>query len=263
MVGRDSVFRCRSNIPLRRFIINDTYRSELCLLYPPHLIAIAAIYLTLILHLPTRATLTTLLPSGSESQADAPQEQPSTTPAPRRSSRQAVNASSDTPKKPQDPIAFLAELNVSLPLVATIAQEIISLYSLWDRYKEDVTPDASSRSGREQGQAHSPFTSGSAGAGGGSGSPSKRSAASRSGSLHTLSGSNVGTPVEVKDDANVDGGWGDGNGNGNGNGSVVTPVFLSGLLMRMRESRIADMAHPASGRPIAINKMLERTLAAG
>ncbi len=33
-----------------RFIINDTYHSELCLLYPPHVFAIAAIYLTLVLH---------------------------------------------------------------------------------------------------------------------------------------------------------------------------------------------------------------------
>ena len=31
-----------------RFIINDMYRSELCLLYLPHMITIAAIYLTLV-----------------------------------------------------------------------------------------------------------------------------------------------------------------------------------------------------------------------
>ena len=37
-----------------RFIINDTYRSEICLLYPPHMIAIAAIYLTLVLNDKTR-----------------------------------------------------------------------------------------------------------------------------------------------------------------------------------------------------------------
>ena len=41
-------------LPVNRFIINDTYRSELCLLYPPHMIAIAAIYLTLVLNDKTR-----------------------------------------------------------------------------------------------------------------------------------------------------------------------------------------------------------------
>ncbi|KAI9461852.1 hypothetical protein F5148DRAFT_1214727 [Russula earlei] len=33
-----------------RFIIDDMYHSELCLLYPPHMIAITAIYLTLVLN---------------------------------------------------------------------------------------------------------------------------------------------------------------------------------------------------------------------
>jgi hypothetical protein len=37
-------------LPVNRFIINDTYRSELCLLYLPHMIVIAAIYLTLVLN---------------------------------------------------------------------------------------------------------------------------------------------------------------------------------------------------------------------
>ncbi|KAI9445841.1 hypothetical protein F5148DRAFT_1253534, partial [Russula earlei] len=33
-----------------RFIIDDMYHSELCLLYPPHMITITAIYLTLMLN---------------------------------------------------------------------------------------------------------------------------------------------------------------------------------------------------------------------
>jgi cyclin C len=46
-------------------------------------------------------------------------------------------------------------------------------------------------------------------------------------------------------------------------GSYVTPAMLSALLQRMRESRLADISHPPTGRPVAINKMLERTQAAG
>jgi cyclin C len=50
---------------------------------------------------------------------------------------------------------------------------------------------------------------------------------------------------------------------GTGGGTMVTPAFLTGLLTRMREAKLADMAHPANGRHVAINKMLERTQAAG
>ncbi|KAF5372017.1 hypothetical protein D9615_008128 [Tricholomella constricta] len=211
------------------FIINDTYRSDLCLLHPPYIIAIAAIYLTYTLHAPTsKAVLPDLGSSDKPAQAADPPA-----PQPRRSSRQAHHAQAvEEPKKPQDPIAFFAELNVSLPLIATVSQEIISLYALWERYKEGGAPDAA------RGQGQSPH-----GSTGGPVSPAKRSAP----------GSNVGTPMEVED---VGEGWGE-------EEEYVTPKFLSGLLMRMREGRLGDMAHPASGRPVAINKMLERTQAAG
>ncbi|UZJ54519.1 hypothetical protein CBS101457_003839 [Exobasidium rhododendri] len=36
------------------FILNDTYRTDLLLLFPPHLIAVAAIFLALVLHDPSR-----------------------------------------------------------------------------------------------------------------------------------------------------------------------------------------------------------------
>jgi cyclin C len=216
------------------FIINDTYRSELCLLYPPHLIAVAAIYLTLVLHVPTRATIQ----AQSQGEPEAPTPQP-----PRRSSRQASNASipSIQKKANQDMIDFFAGLNVSMPLIATIAQEIISLYALWDRYKEDVNTDTTK--GSFPTQAGSPYTPGTV---------SKRtiSGTSRSGSLN--SASNSATPAEGREDIEVLDG-----------GNVMTPAFLTKLLVTMRENRLADVAHPASGQPVAVNKMLERTQAAG
>jgi len=214
----------------RRFIINDTYRSELCLLYPPHLIAIAAIYLTLVFHVPTRATI--------QAQTQAEPETP--TPQPRRrSSRQASNASapSNQKKSNQDIIGFFAELNVSMPLIATIAQEIISLYALWDRYKEDG--NAETAKNPFSGQTASPYTPGT-------GSKRTLSGTSRSGSLN--SGSSGGTPIE---------------GGEENEENVVTPSILMKLLAKMRENRLADVAHPASGRPVAVNKMLERTQLSG
>jgi cyclin C len=171
------------------FIVNDTYRSELCLLYPPHLIAIAALYLTCIFHPATHETVAAVLASGSAGTTASA----AVDPPPRRSSRQAAER-----KKPaQDPLTFLAELNVSLPLIATIAQEIIAMYTLWDRYKEDASAaDA--------------------------------------------------TPDSRGDDE-----------------AVVTPALLTAVLLKMREARFQDMSHPSSGRPVAVNKMLERTQAAG
>ena len=170
----------------RRFIINDTYRSEICLLYPPHMIAIAAIYLTLVLNDKTR---------------EAVQAQAAPVPPPRRSSRTTSGSAhrKSAPAQQQDFVGFMAGLNVSLPTIAMIAQEILSLYTLWGRYSD--TPPESGL--------------GASGAG----------------------------------ECNGD--------------DVVTPAFLTQLLLRMRETRLADLAHPASGQPVAVNKRLERTQAAG
>ncbi|KAG1731974.1 cyclin-like protein [Suillus paluster] len=172
-------------------IINDTYRSDLCLLYPPHLLAITALYLAVILHGPTRELL--------QQQSHSTDAQPVHN-SPRRSSRQSSSASLGHGKKhSQDFVAFFAELNISMPL----------LYTLWERYSEDSDHVDSARSAFH---GHA-------------------SAQTQSGRPH--------------------------------GGSSVTPTFLLQILTRMRENRLSDMAHAASGRSVAVNKMLERTQAAG
>ncbi|OCH87091.1 cyclin-like protein [Obba rivulosa] len=220
------------------FIINDTYRSELCLIYPPHLIAITAIYLTLVFHTSTRATIQAQTQSPPTSSGASASSSPPT----RRSSRTANSHK----KAPQDIVGFMAGLNVSMALIATLSQEIISLYALWDRYREDHTAE-SARSAFAQGQL-SAF--GAAGAG----TSGKRAGHARSGSVLSGTTSSGGTPTtgDLKDD-----------GAGLAEQQVVTPAFLVHLLLRMREARLADMAHPATGRPMAVNKMLERAQAAG
>lgn len=222
-------------LQLAWFIINDTYRADICLLYPPHLIAIAAIYLTLIFHQQTRETVIPLLAH------DAPEPSSTSNEPPRRSSRQQPGGGISTPRRQaQDPVSFLAGLNVSMPTIFNIAQHIISLYALWDRYKEDGAPESQARSGNHSAVA-SPLTQGST-----PGTSHKRTmTASRGGSMSApgptsgsrTPGSEGGTPV------------------------IVTPAFLTKMLTRMREAKMADLAHPASGRPV--NKMLERTQAAG
>ncbi|KAI0951656.1 hypothetical protein AcV7_007692 [Taiwanofungus camphoratus] len=211
------------------FIINDTYRSELCLLYPPHLIAIAAIYLTLVLHGATRATIQL-----QTAQPPAPGAL-TTSPPPRRSARAASHTQTHK-KPPQDIVGFMAGLNVGMPLIATIAQEIIALYALWDRYREDAGAGGESARGA--------FAQGHTLAG------TKR--AMRSGSIvsgGTTSSGATPSSGEVREEPALH--------------PVVTPTFLVYLLMKMREARLTDLAHPASGRPVAVNKMLERAQAAG
>ncbi|KIY45061.1 cyclin-like protein [Fistulina hepatica ATCC 64428] len=165
------------------FIINDTYRSDICLLYEPHLIAVAAIYLTLMLHPQTCETIELQLEEACVGDL---------TPSHSRRSTRKTTA--------RDPVGFLAGLNVSFSLIAAIAQEIISSYSRWDRYKEDVSFSAMS-----------PLTP-------------------------------LEVPLGLPD---------------------VTPTMLSALLVRIREARLADLSHPPNGRPLVVNKFLERTAVVG
>jgi len=104
----------------------------------------------------------------------------------------------------QDPIDFLAGLNVSMPLVSTIVQEIISLYNVWDRYKEDLGPENNNKPTSRK--THKAF---------------------------------IGNDGNVKE---------------------VTAGYLSDLLKKMREKRTGE---GSAARPVAVNKMLERTQAAG
>ncbi|KAF8681402.1 cyclin family [Rhizoctonia solani] len=108
-------------IQMAWFLINDTYRTDLCLIHPPWIIAVAALYLALVLHNTTRNKLTV-------------------------SSKPNVNPMTGAVKYPaaaQNPyIRFLAGLNVSLPEVATVAQEMISIYALWDQLGEGSAGEA-------------------------------------------------------------------------------------------------------------------------
>ena len=125
----------------------------------------------------------------------------------------------------------MAGLNISMPLIAAIAQEIISLYALWDRYSEDANANASARAAFMQRSSNAALAGGSKRTAGGS-----------------RTGRSSGTTLS-QEDSSLSG--------------VVTPMSLVQLLLEMREKRMEDLAHPASGRPVAVNKMLERTQAAG
>ena len=237
-------------LPPARFIINDTYRSELCLLYPPHLIAIAAIYLTLVFHAPTRASIqqgpSATSSSSSHSHSHSLSHSGSHSPT-RRSSRTASHSTKKTQAgaaQPQDIIGFMAGLNVSMPLVATIAQEIIALYALWNRYTDEP--------GVHSVQAtFVQFTLV------GKRAAARAARAARSASVASAAGTGTGTGANTPAAQQEEGG-----ADGVGQSEQVTSGFLVRLLLQMREQRAVDMAHPPNGRQ-AVNKMLERAQAAG
>ena len=210
----------------RRSIINDTYRSDLRLFYPTRLLAITALYLTLVLHGPA------MDPVLQKSSPNLPND--AHTSLLRRSSRQASTSSMES-KEPQDIIGFFASLNMYVPPVSTIVQEMILLYLAWERYRED---------GDGSDTAHDAFQGPQPHAG-----RRIRRRRRRGGLKRTLSESRrgshscVGTPDEgAKEPGKMEG------------PSVVTPLTLVQLLTRMRENRLSDLAHSTHGRPVVVDK---------
>jgi cyclin C len=124
----------------RRLIINDTYRTDVCLLYPPFMIAIASIYLSLVNHERVSREAMESSPE-TRNQTETPAMETSPAPAP-------ASAATPKPTSNPDPITFLANLNVSLATVTSIAQEMLSFYNLSARYLDDSGPNvAGSASG--------------------------------------------------------------------------------------------------------------------
>ena len=119
-----------------RFIINDIYCSELCLLYPPCMIAIAVIYLTLVLNDKTCEAIQTQTTSATPMW---PRRHRGAHYAPTPSSMHRKPAAA--PQQQQDFVSFMAGLRVSLPTVATMTQEILSLYTMWEG-QSDAAPES-------------------------------------------------------------------------------------------------------------------------
>ncbi|KAI9309233.1 cyclin-like protein [Cunninghamella echinulata] len=81
------------------FILNDAYRTDIVLLYPPHLIALAALYLTIVLNHADFA------PGSVGDRSDMKQ--------------------------------WFADLNVEIDTIIEITQEILSIYEIWADWKEE------------------------------------------------------------------------------------------------------------------------------
>lgn len=108
-----------------RFILNDTYRTDLSLLYPPYLIALAALYLSFSLE--------------DKSPRDPFRVRGQTVSSLDRTSLSSSTATEGTSRPVMDRLitrakaaGYFADFAISLPTMLTIVQEIISLYPLWE-----------------------------------------------------------------------------------------------------------------------------------
>ncbi|SPO31430.1 related to SSN8 - DNA-directed RNA polymerase II holoenzyme and SRB subcomplex subunit, cyclin C homolog [Ustilago trichophora] len=108
------------------FVLNDTYKTDIPLMYPPYMVALASLWLALTLHTPSYErinsslhqmqlkrkqhdlAIASILDNPSSSAADLPNQEP-------------------TPPS-EEALTFFASLNVSLPLLAEVVQEMVSGY---------------------------------------------------------------------------------------------------------------------------------------
>jgi cyclin C len=116
-------------------IINDSYVTDLPLLYPPHVLATAAIYLTIVL----KNNRIQQLHSEQREQLQLQQQQTQgtlpTVPQPRpqlqRNSQALANES-----LLKSFVSFLGHSNIDFAEVAEVVQELITLYEIWESYDE-------------------------------------------------------------------------------------------------------------------------------
>ncbi|KAI8457234.1 cyclin-like protein [Phakopsora pachyrhizi] len=134
------------------FIINDTYRTDLILLYPPYIIALAAIYVTVVLqpHPSLRAIKAlpppTMMHRSSTEQLGPHSRTRQTSHAHGGSqlsnlaaSHSVENSATSSPSGPSSttskvvPLDFFARFPISMALVLEVVQEIVASYELWNR----------------------------------------------------------------------------------------------------------------------------------
>lgn len=111
-------------------IINDHYLTDLPLLFPPHVIAVTAIFLALTLK-PTQAGLQAAA-STAAALAGASQ-------AIKEASSSGTALANSPQMKVQNLVSWLAEGEVDIKAVVDCSQEIISLYEVWEQQYSEKT----------------------------------------------------------------------------------------------------------------------------
>jgi cyclin C len=121
-------------------IINDTYMTDMPLMYPPHSIAIMAILLSLVL----RPNITGIQTAGGSANniASAAQAALTTLGQPKPATEKQA---SGVRSKIQKLATWLAESNVDIEALVDCTQEIISFYEVQEHYNEKLTKEQINR----------------------------------------------------------------------------------------------------------------------
>lgn len=126
----------QDDVSLAWSIINDHYLTDLPLLFPPHVVAVTAIFLAMTLK-PTQAGLQAAASTASalSGASSMTKEQQGTTPGP----------PSTQQKKVQNLVSWLAQGEIDIKAVVECSQEIISLYDIWEQYSEKACKEQIAR----------------------------------------------------------------------------------------------------------------------
>lgn len=119
---------------LAHSIINDHYNTDLPLLYPPHVIAVTAIFLAIVLR-----------PAQSGLQAHAAATNSGSLQTALQQGISALSGNKTYGSKVSRLVEWLAESQVDMEAVIIATQELISLYEVWESYNERQCKEAISR----------------------------------------------------------------------------------------------------------------------
>ncbi|KAI9790977.1 MAG: hypothetical protein M1816_004544 [Peltula sp. TS41687] len=126
-------------------VVNDHYLTDLPLLYPPHVIAVTAIFFTLALK-PSSASSTS---SSASASASAQQSSAAALQQQQQSSGGCGGGGTAQQQQQQNKLqrflTWLAESNVDMEAVVDCMQEMISLYEVWEQYNERVCKEQIAR----------------------------------------------------------------------------------------------------------------------
>ncbi|SJX66510.1 related to SSN8-DNA-directed RNA polymerase II holoenzyme and SRB subcomplex subunit, cyclin C homolog [Sporisorium reilianum f. sp. reilianum] len=125
-------------LQLSWFVLNDTYKTDMPLMYPPYMIALASVWLALSLHTPASEKITASLENMQhrrtqhQHKLDTLLNDPASTPADLATLSSTASVD-DTAPPSQEALTFFASLNVSLPLLAEVVQQMVSGYTVQNR----------------------------------------------------------------------------------------------------------------------------------
>ncbi|KAF9359296.1 hypothetical protein BGX26_012676 [Mortierella sp. AD094] len=146
-----------SNLQTAWFVINDSFRTDVCLLYAPHMIALAALYIICVVHAERFTDSSNNSNNNNSSAGNAITDDSSSAMASHTHSNIHLHSQlhNMATKKgvhhnaPQieghginnrNMVQWFADLNVEIEEIIEITQEILSLYSIWKDYNEESIP---------------------------------------------------------------------------------------------------------------------------